>query len=142
MKTVGRGFEMAGARSSASAVRFCGSKRGDEFKTSSAEMDSGRTDGMNHGLAHTEPARWNARVNCPRLSVPFQANPIIRNETASFYGLVRAYLFIRARAPLLLGVETRRGADTFPSFSYPSSRRVEGRESTSLVSRSLPFPRF
>lgn len=41
-----------------------------------------------------------ARANCQRLSVPFEANPIIRNETASFHSLVQTHLFIlRAAGP-------------------------------------------
>lgn len=48
-------------------------------------------------------------ANCRRLSVPFQANPIIRNETASFYGLVQAYLFIRYARTKGVGVEMYRG---------------------------------
>lgn len=42
-----------------------------------------------------------ARANYRRFSVPFVANPIIRNETASFHSLVQTHLFIlhsRARA--------------------------------------------
>jgi len=40
-----------------------------------------------------------ARANYRRFSVPFVANPIIRNETASFHSLVQTHLFIlRGRA--------------------------------------------
>lgn len=41
------------------------------------------------------------RANYRRLSIPLEANPIIRNETASFHSLVQTHLFIlrsRARA--------------------------------------------
>jgi len=45
------------------------------------------------------------RANYRRLSVPFEANPIIRNETASFHSLVQAHLFI------LCGSERREGGE-------------------------------
>jgi len=41
------------------------------------------------------------RANYRRLSIPLEANPIIRNETASFHSLVQTHLFVlrsRARA--------------------------------------------
>lgn len=56
--------------------------------------------------AHTRVAAYAplsyacARANCRHLSVPFEANPIIRNETASFHSLVQTHLFIlRAASP-------------------------------------------
>lgn len=47
-------------------------------------------------LSHTEALCTcvRARANYRRLSVPFEANPIIRNETASFHSLVQTHLFI------------------------------------------------
>lgn len=60
-------------------------------------------------FAHSYRVERARAANCRRLSVPFQANPIIRNETASFYGLVQAYLFIRYVRTKGVGVEMYRG---------------------------------
>ena len=74
---------------------------------------------MNHVCTHSRTATvrglTRARANCRRLSVPFQTNPIIRNETASFYGLVQAYLFIRyARTAMVWGGNVRRASASLP----------------------------
>lgn len=87
-----------------------------------ADGNGERTWPGNESRSHTYSC-WGgtrAHANCRRLSVPFQANPIIRNETASFYGLVQAYLFIRgtARTRGFWGGNVRR-ATQVPSSSYP-----------------------
>lgn len=83
-------------------------RRGNEFKTSLPEMENELSEEWIM-FAHSHRVERARAANCRRLSVPFQANPIIRNETASFYGLVQAYLFIRYARTKGVGVEMYRG---------------------------------
>lgn len=83
-------------------------RRGNEFKTSLPEMENELPEEW-ITFAHSHRVERARAANCRRLSVPFQANPIIRNETASFYGLVQAYLFIRYARTKGVGVEMYRG---------------------------------